>query len=57
MKKEDQRTEKQMLSNIEDYTRATMKNTERTARNAAFVTWFIIISIGLSLFAGVVLRM
>ena len=57
MKKEDQRTEKQMLSNIEDYTRQTMHNTDRTARNTAFVTWFIIISIGLSLFAGVVLRM
>ncbi len=39
-----QRTEKDILGAIEDYSRATMISAKRTARNTAFIKWFVVIS-------------
>lgn len=38
-----ERTERDILSKMEDYSRATMLNTDRTAKNVAFMTWLAII--------------
>jgi len=42
------RTEIDILDKIEDYTRATMRNTERSAKNVAAIFWILMISIILS---------
>ncbi len=48
-----ERTEIEVLEKIEYYSRETMKNSARTARNAIFIGWVAIASVAAAVFLSI----